>query len=164
MITDKDLNYLRRCVELAGEALADGDDPFGSVLASADGEFLAEGRNRETTLGDPTAHPEFELSRWAGLNLSVDERAGATLYTSGEHCPMCSAAQGWCGVGRVVYVASSAQLVGWLDEMGASPAPVRPIAIQDIAPGITVEGPAPELEERIHELHRQNYAKRNRTR
>jgi len=162
MISKTDLDHLRRCVELAAEALADGDDPFGSVLAAADGTSLAEGRNRETTSGDPTAHPEFELARWAALNLPAAERAEATLYTSGEHCPMCSAAQGWCGVGRVVYVASSAQLTAWLDELGAGPSPVRPIPVQEVAPGITVEGPAPELEEQIHDLHRQNYLRRPR--
>jgi tRNA(Arg) A34 adenosine deaminase TadA len=161
MISETDLNHLRRCVELAGEALADGDDPFGSVLADANGTALAEGRNRETTSGDPTAHPEFELARWAALNLPADERAAATLYTSGEHCPMCSAAQGWCGVGRVVYVASSAQLTGWLEAMGADPSPVRPIPVQEVAPEITVEGPVPELEERIHELHRRNRERRH---
>ena len=38
-ITDADLPYLRRCVELAGAAVAAGDFPFGSVLAAATGPF-----------------------------------------------------------------------------------------------------------------------------
>ena len=57
-------------------------------------------------------------------------------------------------VGRIVYVASTAQLVSWLDEMGVPPAPVRPLPIQDIAPGVTVVGPIPELVDDVHLLHR----------
>ena len=62
-VTDGDLPYLRRCVELAAEAVAAGDFPFGSVLVAADGTVLAEDRNREVTVGDPTRHPEFALAR-----------------------------------------------------------------------------------------------------
>jgi tRNA(Arg) A34 adenosine deaminase TadA len=57
------LPHLRRCVEPATEALAAGDDPFGSVLVAADGTVLAEERNRERSMVDPTRHPEFDLAR-----------------------------------------------------------------------------------------------------
>ena len=40
-ITDLDRVHLRRCVELAAEALDRGDDPFGSVLVDADGSPAA---------------------------------------------------------------------------------------------------------------------------
>jgi hypothetical protein len=36
-IAAADLTHLRRCVELAREALEDGDDPFGSVRTVAPG-------------------------------------------------------------------------------------------------------------------------------
>jgi len=36
-VTDADLPYLRRCVELAAEAVEAGDFPFGSVLVGAAG-------------------------------------------------------------------------------------------------------------------------------
>ncbi|NLC01850.1 MAG: nucleoside deaminase, partial [Pseudomonas formosensis] len=32
MISEQDRKYLQRCIELAAEALAAGDEPFGSVL------------------------------------------------------------------------------------------------------------------------------------
>jgi tRNA(adenine34) deaminase len=35
---------------------------------------------------------------------------GTTLYTSGESCAMCMGAIIWCGIGRVVFGASIAQL------------------------------------------------------
>jgi tRNA(Arg) A34 adenosine deaminase TadA len=66
---------------------------------------------------------------------------------------MCSAAHGWVGLGRIVYVASSRQLVAWLDELGVKPGPVRSLPIADIAPHVTVEGPVPELTEDMRALH-----------
>ena len=151
---ESDLPYLRRCVELAAEAVDAGDFPFGSVLAGADGQVLAEERNREVSTGDATRHPEFELARWAAENMSAADRAAATVFTSGEHCPMCSAAHAWVGLGRIVYVSSSRQLTAWLTEFGAGPSPVRPLAINEVAPGLVVQGPVPGLDEQVHELHR----------
>jgi len=153
MPTDTDLQHLRRCVELAAEALEAGDEPFGSVLVAADGRVLAEDRNRVGT-GDRTRHPEFELARWAAANLTPEERAAATVYTSGEHCPMCAAAHGWVGLGRIVYVSSSEQLAGWLAELGIPAPPVRPLPIREVVPSVAVEGPVPGLAEQVRDLHR----------
>ena len=153
-VTDADLVHLRRCVELAGEAVAAGDFPFGSVLVAADGTVLAQERNRENSDGDPTSHPEFALARWAGQRLTPEQRATATVYTSGEHCPMCSAAHGWAGLGRIVYATSSEQMTGWLADWGIGPAPVLPLAITEVVPGLEVGGPAPELAAQVRELHR----------
>ncbi len=154
LLTASDWGHLRRCMQLAAEALADGDEPFGSVLAAGDGTLLAEDRNRVTSTGDRTRHPEFALARWAAENLPVQERARATVYTSGEHCPMCSAAHGWVGLGRIVYVHSAQQLAGWLTDLGVSEPPVRTLPIQQVAPGIPVLGPVPELTGEVRELHR----------
>jgi tRNA(Arg) A34 adenosine deaminase TadA len=153
-ISETDLPYLRRCVELAAEAVDAGDFPFGSVLVAGDGTVRAEDRNREVTAGDPTRHPEFELARWAATNMTPPERAAATVYTSGEHCPMCAAAHGWAGLGRIVYATSSGQLGGWLAELGVGPAPVLPLEIPDVVRGVVVAGPAPELAEQVRDLHR----------
>ncbi len=153
-VAPEDLPHLRRCVELAAEAVAAGDHPFGSVLVAADGRVLAEDRNRENTTGDGTRHPEFELARWAAANMTAADRAGATVYTSGEHCPMCAAAHAWVGLGPIVYVSSSAQLTGWLAELGVPPPAVRPLPVREVAPGVAVRGPAPGLDEQVRELHR----------
>jgi tRNA(Arg) A34 adenosine deaminase TadA len=157
MPADAELGYLRRCVELATEALEAGDEPFGSVLVAGDGRVLAEDRNRMVATGDRTRHPEFELARWAAANMTVEERALATVYTSGEHCPMCAAAHGWVGLGRIVYVSSSKQLAEWLAELGVPAAPVRSFPIQEISPAVVVEGPVPALTEQVRELHRRFY-------
>lgn len=157
-LSDTDLVHLRRCVELAREALDDGDEPFGSVLVSADGAVLFEDRNRVKD-GDETRHPEFEISRWAATNLTPAERETATVYTSGEHCPMCAASHGWVGLGRIVYAASTDQLGSWLAEWGIAPGPVAPLPITTIVPGAVVSGPAPEFEAEIRELQRRRFAR-----
>lgn len=152
---DTDLTHLRRCVDLAAEALEAGDAPFGSVLVGADGTVLAEARNRAVT-GDATRHPELELAQWAAAHLDRDARAGATVYTSGEHCPMCSAAHGWAGLGRIVYAGSVAQFRDWMAEMGAAPGPVRQLPVRDILRDAVVEGPAPQFADELRALHRRS--------
>jgi tRNA(Arg) A34 adenosine deaminase TadA len=151
-VTDDDVVHLRRCVELAREALEDGDEPFGSLLLDANGSVRFQDRNRVKD-GDATRHPEFAIARWAVDNLEPDERVPATVYTSGEHCPMCAAAHAWVGLGRVVYAASSAQLIDWLAEWNAPPPPVAGLPIPAVAPGVPVDGPAPSLTEEMKSLY-----------
>ncbi|MEO9222923.1 MAG: nucleoside deaminase [Mycobacteriaceae bacterium] len=153
---DGDLRFLRRCIELAAEALKQGDEPFGSVLVDAGGRLLHEDRNRVAS-GDKTRHPEFALARWAAENLSPAERADATVYTSGEHCPMCAAAHAWVGLGRIVYASSSQQHAQWLEDFGVPPSPVRSLPIREIAPDVVVEGPVEDLAQEVRELHRRRH-------
>jgi tRNA(Arg) A34 adenosine deaminase TadA len=153
-VDSRDVAHLRRCVALAEAALEAGDDPFGSVLVGADGVVLAEDRNRETTAADPTAHPELALARWAAAHLPPEQRAAATVYTSGEHCPMCAAAHAWVGLGRIVYAASGAQLAAWRSGWGLPAGPVAPLPVSTVAPGISVTGPVPPLDEQMRLIHR----------
>ena len=158
MIDETDMRHLRRCVELAEDGLDAGDEPFGSLLVAADGRVRFEDRNRVAG-GDETQHPEFAIARWAAQGLTPRERATATVYTSGEHCPMCSAAHAWVGLGRIVYASSSAQMAQWRADLGGDPAPVRPLPINDVAPGIEVDGPVPELADQVHALVRRMLAR-----
>jgi len=159
VINDTDLKHLRRCIELARTALEIGDEPFGSVLVSAGGDVFAEDHNHVAG-GDHTQHPEFALARWAIENMTPDERSKATVYTSGEHCPMCAAAHGWAGLGRIVYASSTKQLAQWLNEMGVAASRVRSLPIQDVIRDTTIDGPVPELAEQVRELHRQFHERR----
>ena len=153
MITDKDMIHLRRCVDLAREALAAGDEPFGSVLVDAEGKVLREDRNRANTV-DATYHPEIAVAKWAAQNMTADARAKAVVYTSGEHCAMCSAAHAWAGLDRIVYVSSSTQLGEWMEEFGAnSSSPINTLSIQQVAPSIPVEGPVAGLDKVVKALH-----------
>ena len=85
-ISEVDLSHLRRCVELAREALDDGDEPFGSVLVSESGDVLFEDRNRVRD-GDETRHPEFEIAKWSATHLTAAERMTATVYSRRRACP-----------------------------------------------------------------------------
>lgn len=138
-ITSTDLRFLRRALDLAAQALDAGDEPFGSVLVSADGVELFADHNRVAG-GDKTRHPEFEIARFAANNLSAAERSSATVYTSGEHCPMCAAAHGWVGLGRIVYVTSAKTLASYLQEWGVPPSPVATIPSTHVILGAEVEG------------------------
>ena len=151
-ITDTDRTFLTRAVDLAEQALKAGDEPFGSVLVSATGDTLFEDHNHVAG-GDHTQHPEFAIARWAAAHLTPYERAEATVYTSGEHCTMCAAAHGWVGLGRIVYASSAQQLGQWADELGLPPSPVAPLPVQQIVPGLRVDGPDPELSPRVRDLH-----------
>lgn len=139
MITERDLAHLQCCIELAEKAVEAGDEPFGSILVSKDSKVLFEDRNCVNTKNDPTRHPEFAIARWAAENLDPKERATATVYTSGEHCPMCATAHGWVKLGRIVYASSTARLTKWLDEFGVSPSMVQSLPIAELLPGIEVE-------------------------
>ncbi|QAY74610.1 nucleoside deaminase [Agromyces protaetiae] len=152
-LDDRDRRHLRRCLELAREALDAGDEPFGSLLVDAAGVVRFEDRNREGA-GDATAHPELAIAQWAVANLSPDERRASIVYTSGEHCPMCSAAHAWVGLGRIVYAASTEQFTQWRREEGLAPGPVAPLPVAVVAPGVPVAGPDPELSAEVRELYR----------
>ena len=153
MVNDGEIQHLRRCIELATEALELGDEPFGSVLVAAEGQVLFEDHNHVAS-GDRTRHPEFEIARWAAANMTPEARAEATVYTSGEHCPMCAAAHGWVGLGRIGYVSSSEQLAAWLTDLGVPAPPVRALPIREVVPNVAVEGPVPGLAEQVRDLHR----------
>lgn len=153
MVTAVDRAHLRRCVDLAARALDGGNSPFGSALVSEAGDELFAGHNQNAD-GDDTRHPEFAIARWAAANLAPAERAGAIVYTSGEHCPMCAAAHARVGLGRIIYATSSAQLTSWLADLGVPPGPVRPLPITDIAPDLDVTGPVAEFADEVRELQR----------
>lgn len=160
MITEQDRTHLKRCVELAAEALANGDAPFGSILVSEDGKVLLEERNRVGG-GDQTQHPEFALARWAARHLTPEQRATATVYTSGEHCPMCAAAHGWAGLGRIVYASSTQQLRHWLAELGVPAGRVRPLRIEEVIGDTPVDGPDELLAQKVRALHERFYQRRD---
>ncbi|CAN5834825.1 nucleoside deaminase [soil metagenome] len=151
-LTDIDVDRLARCVQLARLALEDGDEPFGSILVDADGNTLFEDRNRVKG-GDATQHPEFAIARWATSNVPPVRRIRTTVYTSGEHCPMCAAAHAWVGLGRIVYAASGQQLAHWLEEWGAPASPVAPLPISVVAPKVVADGPAPQYEDEMRSLY-----------
>src|SRR5699024_2949068 len=116
-IDDTDERYIERTFELAREAAARGDNPYGSLLV-LDDEIVMEASNREATDDDIAAHPELALARRAASELSAAECARATMYTSTEPCPMCAGGIAIAGLGGVVYSVGADRAA---EEFGGSP-------------------------------------------
>ena len=108
---------LTRSFELAAEARAAGDHPFGALF-EVDGEILAEARNRVNTDRDITAHAETALVRMLEQERLLNQIGSGTLYTSCEPCPMCVGAMFWIGVRRVVFGLSSPRLTELATPLG----------------------------------------------
>ncbi|MQY37580.1 hypothetical protein SRB17_55840 [Streptomyces sp. RB17] len=133
MVKGSEPRCLRRCVEPAAGALQAGAEPFGPVVVAGDGRVLAEDRNRV--------------------------KDGITPGTpSSSRLPGRPRTPGWASAGS----GTSAQLPGSLEELGAPRAPVRPLPAQEVAPGVTVEGPVPEPVPEVRGPHRRFQARRSR--
>lgn len=159
LITEKDIYYLKRAVILAENALNQGEEPFGSLLVSHNDAVLFEDYNRVSD-GDHTRHPEFEIARWAANHMIPKNRKLATVYTTGEHCPMCAAAHGWVGLGRIVYASSSQQLDEWRQVYQWPESPVESLPIKAIIRHANVDGPVELLSEEIKQLHIQSHQRK----
>jgi tRNA(adenine34) deaminase len=108
----EDKRFMRAAIDEGRAA----DLPFGAVIVHA-GRVIASGGNHGRTRHDPTAHGEMVAIRNAIDYPGADALKGATLYTTGEPCPMCMGAIIWCGMARVVYAASIEQLATVMDQI-----------------------------------------------
>ncbi len=120
-------------MRLALAEAAKGDFPFGAVIVRG-GKVAASGRNMGISTNDPTAHGEMVAIRNFCAAHPAQELKGATLYTTGEPCPMCMGAILWSGFARMVYAASIEQLS---TKIGQIMTPSRTLA--DAAPFETIE-------------------------
>ncbi len=128
-------------MRIALEEAALGDYPFGAVIVR-DGEVLARGRNLGKQQQDPTAHGEMVAIRHFLAAHGTEKLKGTTLYTSGKSCPMCMGAIVWCGIARVVYGASIAQLatkIGQIMVTDAEIADKTPFADIALTGGVLAE-------------------------
>jgi tRNA(adenine34) deaminase len=97
-----DAEYMRRALELAGRAQAEGEVPIGALVVLG-GKIAGEGWNRPIAADDPTAHAEIQAIRSAALSLKNYRLTGATLYVTLEPCDMCIGAMFHARIARVVY-------------------------------------------------------------
>lgn len=113
VLTPSELQLLRRSLQLAEAARANGRHPFGALVANERGEIVVEaGNNSMPPEGNPTQHAELIAVAEAARQWSPEVLARCTLYTSAEPCCMCAGAVYWCGIGRVVYALSEHRLLG----------------------------------------------------
>jgi tRNA(adenine34) deaminase len=112
-VTAEDAQFMQMAIEQAKDA----DYPFGAVIVRG-GRVLAFGRNSTKRNSDPTAHAEMMAIRAFLNGHEPDALKETTLYSSGEPCVMCMGAIIWCGIKRLVFAASIAQLssrIGQID-------------------------------------------------
>jgi tRNA(adenine34) deaminase len=84
-------NPMRRALELAREAAAEGEVPVGAVV-TRDGELIAEARNAMRGTTDPTAHAEIVAIRAAAERLGQSRLDECSLWVTLEPCAMCASA------------------------------------------------------------------------
>jgi len=153
-VNEQDLGFLRRAIDLAREARADGRHPFGCVIVNARGEVVVESRNNAVRpMGDPTQHAETLACAAAAKLFDEAELATCTLYTSTEPCAMCAGAIYWVGIGRVVFGLSEVGLMrytGSHDENPTLDLPCREVFARG-QKKIAVAGPL--LEEEAGSVH-----------
>jgi len=106
----------KRFMRMAIAEAARGDYPFGSVIMR-DGKVMVKGRNLVKQEKNPTAHGEMVAIRRFLARYGPDTLKGTTLYTSGESCVMCMGAILWCGISRLVYGASLAELAAKIGQI-----------------------------------------------
>jgi len=131
---------MRRAVELARAAVAQGTGgPFGALVVRGD-EVLGEGQNRVLETSDPTAHAEVGAIRAACTRLGDPHLVGCVLYTSCEPCPLCLATALWARVEAIWYAGdrADAAAAGFDDALFhrelALPAPERSLAVRRFLP------------------------------
>lgn len=106
-LTASDDRLLQRAIELAAQSLDDGTlTPFGAVVAVGE-TVLGEGVSQVVKKIDPTAHAEVEALRSAATQTGSHLMPEATMYASGEPCPMCLIACCWARVPRLVFGATT---------------------------------------------------------
>jgi len=140
--------FLREAIALSRSAVANGDEPFGSVLVR-DGTVILRAENSVNTGRDMTNHAELNLVKLAARQYDPVDLADCTLYTSTEPCAMCAGAIYWSGIGHMVFACSEARL-GEIAGIGLD-VPSRAV-LETGARTVTVIGPT-ELQEEAAQVH-----------
>jgi len=96
---------MRRALNEARAAAADGEVPVGAVVARG-GEVVAVGRNRMRLDSDPTAHAEIVAMRAAAAALGAARLDGCDLWVTLEPCAMCAGAMALARISRLYFAAS----------------------------------------------------------
>jgi tRNA(adenine34) deaminase len=127
---------MARCIELSSIAVAEGEYPFGAVIA-LDGHVVAEATNRTFRDGDITRHAEVIALSIAQKTVGRAELFRATLYSNVEPCAMCSYCIREAWIGRVVYSLNS-PIMGGLSKWNI-------LRDDNIADRVPIFGPSPEV-------------------
>ncbi len=103
---------MTRALDLAREALADGDVPVGAVVVDRAGKVIGMGRNTRERDADPTGHAEIVALREAAAARGEWRLDDCTLYVTLEPCSMCAGAIVQARVAHLIFGA-------WDEKAGA---------------------------------------------
>lgn len=109
-LTEKDKELLKRCTEIAHEAMLKGNHPFGALLADENFNILLEQGNAFLE-GGSAYHAETLLLLKAAKQYPPEFLAKCSLYTNFEPCCMCTGALYWTNTLRLVYGATEKDLL-----------------------------------------------------
>ena len=113
-MSEKELQFMRRAIELSSIGVRSGGRPFGAVIVK-DGEMVGEGHNTVVLSHDPTAHGEVVAIRNACTKLKTWNLSGCELYTSCEPCAMCTSVIWLARIDKVYYANKLADTVKYFD-------------------------------------------------
>src|SRR3990167_2083855 len=96
--------FMRRALQEAEQAFAEGEIPVGAVVVSQN-RIIARAHNLTETLTDVTAHAEMQAITSASEFLGGKYLKGCTLYVTLEPCVMCAGALYWSQIDKIVFAA-----------------------------------------------------------
>ena len=99
------LEFMDAALELAKEAMAEGEVPVGCVIVRGD-KIVGRGRNRREINRNALCHAEIEAINDACRNLGGWRLFDCTMYVTLEPCPMCAGAIINARIEKVVFGAS----------------------------------------------------------
>ncbi len=107
-MNDLYLRLMQAAIEVTRKGIAAGQSPFGTVIATKDGEIVCANHNVVRLTTDPTAHAEVTAIRAAAKKLNNIDMTGHILVSTCEPCPMCASAIHWARFDAVIYGATIA--------------------------------------------------------
>lgn len=102
---------MRRCIQLARQAKAQGNTAVGSVVVLG-GKIVGEGVEQLPAGNILTGHAEVLACQQAIEILKVRSLEKAILYSTAEPCFMCSYVIRQCRIAKVVYGTETAMIGG----------------------------------------------------
>jgi len=99
---------MRQAVDACRAGIAQGQSPFGALVATSAGEVVCAVHNSVRRDCDPTAHAEINAIREASRRLQAVHLTGHVIVSTCEPCPMCAAAIHWARFDKLIYGAGIA--------------------------------------------------------
>lgn len=106
-----DKKYIRRCIQLANNAVKADDNPFGSVIVQRN-KIISESGNKIVN-SDITNHAEIIVMREAQKIKNSNDLSDCEIYSNCEPCPMCAFMMRELKFSRVVFSLTSPYMGGY---------------------------------------------------